>query len=52
MFTKEEKVFLLQLLDQVNVSGLANKTMVIVIMRKLADEEDTDIPVPDTDAAE
>ncbi len=51
MFTKEEKVFLLQLLDQVNVSGVAAKTMVIVIMEKLSHEKDTDIPDIDTDAS-
>lgn len=67
--TKEEKAFLLQLLDQVNVSGVAAKTMVVVIMGKLSDstnvpynpaqeegtikpnEEDTDTPAPDVDAA-
>ena len=36
MLTKEEKAFLLQLLDQVNVSGVAAKTMVVVIMGKLS----------------
>ena len=36
MLAKEEKVFLLQLLDQVNVSGVAAKTMVVVIMGKLS----------------
>ena len=40
MFTKEEKAFLLQLLDQVSVRGVAAKTMVIVIMGKLAEKED------------
>jgi len=42
MLTKEEKAFLLQLLDQVNVSGVVAKTMVVVIMGKLADS--TNIP--------
>ena len=42
MFTKEEEVFLLQLLDQVNVSGVAAKTMVVVIMGKLSDS--TNVP--------
>ena len=40
MLTKEEKVFLLQLLDQIAVRGVAAKTMIIVIMGKLAEEED------------
>ena len=42
MFTKEEEAFLLQLLDQVNVSGVAAKTMVVVIMGKLSDS--TNVP--------
>ena len=36
MFTKEEKAFLYDILDQSNVRGLAGKTMVVVIMGKLA----------------
>ena len=49
--TKEERAFLLQLLDQVNVSGVANKTMVVVIMGKLANEKDIDIPAADAPAS-
>ena len=52
MLTKEEKAFLLEILDQSNVRGLAGKTMVVIIMGKLANEEDTDIPTPDADASE
>ena len=37
MLTKEEKAFLLEILDQTNVRGLAGKTMVVIIMGKLAD---------------
>ena len=37
MLTKEEKAFLLEILDQVGVRGLAAKTMVVIIMGKLAD---------------
>lgn len=42
MLTKEEKAFLLEILDQVNVRGMANKTMVVVIMGKLSEEDDED----------
>lgn len=52
MLTKDEKVFLLEILDQTNVRGLAGKTMVVIIMEKLANEEDTDITVPDADTSE
>jgi len=52
MLTKEEKAFLLEILDQTNVRGLAGKTMVVIIMGKLANEKDTDIPAPNTDASE
>jgi len=51
MLTKDEKNFLLELLDQVSVRGIVAKTTVIVIMEKLANEKDTDIPAPDTDAS-
>lgn len=37
MFTKDEKNFLLEILDQVSVRGIEAKTMVVVIMGKLAD---------------
>ena len=52
MLTKEEKAFLYDILDQSNVRGLAGKTMVVIIMGKLANEEDSDIPVPDAAASE
>lgn len=52
MLTKEEKAFLYDILDQTNVRGLAAKTMVVIIMGKLANEEDTDIPDTDADASE
>ena len=51
MLTKEEKKFLFDLLDQINVSGIEAKTKVLVLMGKLS-EEDSDIPVPDVDATE
>ena len=51
MLTKEEKAFLLQLLDQVNVTGIAAKTMVVVIMGKLANEKDSSNPAPDAPAS-
>ena len=37
MFTKEEKVFLLEILDQISVRGVVAKTMVVIIMGKLSD---------------
>lgn len=49
--TKEEQAFLLQILDQVSVRGVAAKTMVIVIMEKLS-EEVPDIPAADIPASE
>ncbi len=42
MLTKEEKAFLLQVLDQVTVSGVQAKAMVVNIMVKLAIEEEDD----------
>ena len=52
MLTKEEKAFLFELLDQITVRGIEAKAKVLVLMGKLADEEDTDIPTPDADASE
>lgn len=52
MFTKEEKAFLYDILDQTNVRGLTRKTLLVIIMGKLANEKDTDIPVPDADTSE
>ena len=51
VLTKEERLFLLEILDQVRVGGIAAKTMVVVIMGKL-NEEAPDIPTPDVDAAD
>lgn len=39
MLTQEEKAFLLQVLDQVTVSGVAAKAMVVNIMVKLGTPE-------------
>jgi len=49
MLTKNEKNFLLEILDQVSVRGIVNKTMVVVIMEKLSHEKDTDIDTPASD---
>ena len=51
VLTKEERFFLLEILDQVRGGGIAAKTMVVVIMGKLS-EEVPDIPAPDVDAAD
>ena len=51
MLTKEERKFLFDLLDQINVSGVEAKAKVLVLMGKL-NEEVPDIPVPDVDATE
>ena len=42
MLTKEEKAFLMEILDQIAVRGVEAKTMVLVIMGKLAEEEEDD----------
>ena len=50
--TKEEKKFLFELLDQINVSGVEAKTKVLVLMGKLSEEETVPAPSTDMDASE
>ena len=40
--SKDEKKFLFEILDKIVVSGIVAKTMVVIITRKLASEEEGD----------